>query len=119
MILVDTSVWVHHLRHGDARLGAKLEAGDVACHPFVIGELACGQLRRRREILAWLARLPRAVVADHDEVLGFVEASGVPGSGIGWIDAHLLASSRLSRAPIWTFDRRMQAAARALDLAVD
>jgi len=119
LILVDTSVWVHHLRHGDARLAAILEAGNVACHPFVIGELACGQLGRRREILAWLAKLPRVAVADPDEVLGFVEASGLPGSDIGWIDAHLLASARLSRAPIWTLDRRLQAAARALDLSVD
>ncbi len=114
MILADTSVWVDHFRRRNARLTELLENAAVLCHPFIVGELACGELDPRREILALLDRRPRAVVADHDEVLAFVESNRLIGSGIGWIDAHLLASAVLSDATIWTLDRRLQRIARTV-----
>jgi predicted nucleic acid-binding protein len=117
VILVDTSVWVEHLRRGSARLAAALDAAEVAVHPFVVGELACGRLRNRHEILALLAALPSVPIAEHREVLAFLEAHDLPGSGIGWVDAHLLASATLVRTPLWTLDRPMASAARALDVA--
>ena len=116
MILVDTSIWVDHLRRGRADLAALLEGGEVLCHPFVIGEIALGQLRRRAEILGLLAVLPSAPVALHDEVLGFIEAHRLAARGIGWVDAHLLASASLAGSQVWTADRRLSAAAHSLDL---
>ncbi|MBI3448637.1 MAG: type II toxin-antitoxin system VapC family toxin [Acidobacteria bacterium] len=113
-MLADTSVWVDHLRGGNAALVSHLERGEVRCHPFVIGELACGRLANRREVLALLESLPQVRRAEHDEVLAFVESNGLGGSGIGWIDAHLLASARLSHVPLWTLDRRLAAVARSL-----
>ncbi|MDQ7844267.1 MAG: PIN domain-containing protein [Armatimonadota bacterium] len=117
MILVDTSVWVDHLRRGSAELGRLLEEGEVVTHPFVIGELACGAVPHRREFLTLLSALPSATVAEHDEVLQFVERHRLYGRGLGWIDVHLLASARLSAAALWTLDRPLQQAAAALRLA--
>jgi predicted nucleic acid-binding protein len=117
-MLVDTSVWVDHLRRGNRRLATLLENAEVECHPFVIGELACGGLSRRTEILPLLAALPQLPVADHDEVLHFVEAHGIAGCGIGWVDAHLLCSVLLSGGRLWTLDRRLAAVARRLGVAV-
>lgn len=117
MILVDTSIWVDHLRRGSAGLVDLLDAGEVLCHPFVIGELSLGHLRRRVEILALLASLPSATLARHDEVLSFVESRQLAGSGVGWVDAHLLASAALASVPIWTADRRLAATAHSLGLA--
>lgn len=114
MILVDTSVWIDHLRRGNAELAVRLEAADVWSHPFVIGELACGNLKRRSDILASLATLPLAPVATHQEVMTFVDASRFWASGIGWIDAHLLASSRLAHLGLWTLDRALALVARRL-----
>lgn len=111
MTLVDTSVWVDHLRSGNRALVSLLERDEVLTHPFVIGELACGRIRNRREILGLLATLPRAVMADHDDVLAFVETYRLPGRGIGWIDAHLLASARLSHARLITLDSSLSRAA--------
>jgi predicted nucleic acid-binding protein len=116
MILVDTSVWVDHLRRGNASLSARLDSAEVLCHPFVIGELACGNLTRRKEILSLLAKLPACTVAEHAEVLAFVETNGLIASGIGWIDAHLLASVVLSHTQLWTLDRRLAEIARSLGL---
>ena len=108
MILADTSVWLDHLRRGSEDLARLLEAGDVLVHPFVIGELACGNLRNRGEILGLLAGLPAAVTASDAEVLHFVEERRLSGKGIGWIDAHLLASAALTAgARLWTRDRRL------------
>jgi predicted nucleic acid-binding protein len=118
-VLVDTSVWVDHLRHGNERLARRLHEGDVWAHPFVIGELACGHLRRRAEIMSLLATLQQAPVVGHAEALDFVESQALFGRGLGWIDVHLLASARLARLGIWTLDRRLQAAARALRLVAD
>ncbi len=112
--LVDTSVWVEHFKRGDARLVVLLESVEVLCHPFIIGELLCGGLERGQEILGLLRALPQVITAGHDEVLSFVEVNRLAGSGIGWIDAHLLASAALSGAILWTFDRRLAAVARRL-----
>lgn len=114
MILVDTSVWVDHLRDGDAALQDALLNGRVVTHPFVIGELACGALRRRHEVLGLLAALPAARLATHDEALALVAGHQLAGSGVGWVDVHLLASARLSHLTLWTRDRSLAAAARQL-----
>ena len=105
---------VEHFRRGNATLSTRLEAAEVICHPFIIGELACGNLARREEILALLAKLPECTVAEHDEVLTFIEKNSLMASGIGWIDAHLLASVVLSRARLWTLDRRLEEVAGSL-----
>ena len=117
MILVDTSIWVGHLRHGNDVLATLLEDTQVLCHPFIVGELACGNLRRRAEILGMMRNLAHAPVADHDEVLTFVERHRLMGLGIGWIDAHLLASTLMAGATLWTLDQPVARAARTL--AVD
>lgn len=112
MIVVDTSVWVEHLRQGSPRLRRLLEEGEVLCHPHVIGELACGTLTRRGEVLGLLRALPRATVASDEEAHRLVEAHGLHGRGIGWIDVHLVASALLSDAELWTLDRRLEREAR-------
>lgn len=117
MILVDTSVWVNHLRRGSERLATLLEEGRVLCHPFVIGELACGSLRNRAEILRLLAELGQARTASHDETMTLVDELRLAGSGIGWIDAHLLASARLSGCGLWTADKALKRAAEAVGVA--
>jgi len=116
--LVDTSVWVDHLRHGDVRLAALLEHQTVLAHPQVIGELALGQLRHRDAVLSELMELPRATVASDDEVLRLIERETLYASGLGYVDAHLLAATRLTPgALIWTRDRRLLSAAEKLSLA--
>ena len=117
MILVDTSVWVDHLRAGNRRLQPLLEDGEVLIHPFVVGELVCGTLRNREEVLTLLQALPEAQTAEHDEAMHVVEREQLYGRGIGWIDAHLLASARLSGATLWTLDRRLSKVASTLELA--
>lgn len=118
MILVDTSIWVEHLRSGNATLAAELVAGRVLVHPFVIGELACRNLKNRREVLDLLARLPAAPVATHAEALDFLERRSLMGRGIGLVDVHLLASAALAPpARLWTRDRRLTTVAAELDLA--
>jgi predicted nucleic acid-binding protein len=116
VILADTSVWVDHLSRANVRMAALLEEGDIAGHPFVIGELALGHLRQRREILALLASLPQATLADHEEVQRFVERRELAGSGLGWVDVHLLAAAALDRSGLWTLDRRLAAVASSLGL---
>ena len=118
MILVDTSVWVDHLRSGNARLAELLERGAVLGHPFVIGEIACGSLTDRGAILALLQHLPMAAVAEPDEVLAYISRHNLHGKGIGYVDAHLLASTALTGGTkLWTCDRRLHALARELGLA--
>jgi predicted nucleic acid-binding protein len=114
MTLVDTSVWVDHFCRGQPALVRLLEGDSVECHPFVIGELACGNLKNRAEILELLQRLPQTPVAEHGDVLAMVERCGLMGAGIGWIDGHLLASAMIARTSIWTIDRRLHAVARKL-----
>jgi hypothetical protein len=119
VILVDTSVWIDHLRRGNPGLAAQLEADLVWCHPFVIGELSCGRLTDRLEILSLLKALPRPPVAEHDEVLEFVDRNELAGSGIGWIDVHLLASARLGGICIWTLDQTLDRIARRLGIGFE
>ena len=116
-MLVDTSVWVDHLRRGNDLLASLLSGGEVHCHPFVIGELSCGHLKRRAEVLALLRNLPGSSVAENDEAIEFVEAHRLMGSGFGWVDVHLLASASLSRIPFWTLEKRLAEIARRLRLA--
>ena len=117
MMLVDTSVWIDHLRHGDAALTAALEAGQVWMHSFVLGELACGNLRSRVEVLGLLQALPPMPVSTNKEVLFFIDQHELMGRGIGYIDVHLLASARLGGAQLWTRDKRLHTVAAELGLA--
>jgi predicted nucleic acid-binding protein len=120
VILVDTSIWIDHLRTSNAALVRLLGEGRVLAHPFVIGELALGNLRNRLMMLEALRQIPRAVPATDDEVLGFIEANGLNGLGVGYIDVHLLASARLTAgARFWTRDQRLAAVAERLDLRAD
>jgi predicted nucleic acid-binding protein len=107
MVLVDTSVWVDHFRNGNALLKDLLNDGTVWCHDFIIGEIACGHLNKRREILSLMKALPRVTVAEHEEVLAFIDTNTLMGKGIGLIDAHLLASALLSQVKIWTLDKKL------------
>jgi predicted nucleic acid-binding protein len=117
VILVDTSVWIDHLRRGNARLAAMLDAGQVVSHPFVIGELACGTVRQRPVVLALLGRLPVSTVATHTEALAFIEGRRLMGRGLGYVDVHLLAAAALDDVRLWTVDKRLHAAARALGVS--
>jgi predicted nucleic acid-binding protein len=117
MVLVDTSIWVSHLQHGNPQLEALLMKGRVVCHPFIIGELACGNLKNRKEILSLLEALPTTTTADHEETLYFIEQHRLMGIGLGFVDVHLLASVRLSRIRFWTRDKRLMAAAAKLDVS--
>lgn len=117
MILVDTSVWIDHLRAGDATLTALLEAERVLIHPFIVGELALGSMRNRETVLDALRDLPAATLATDDEVQRMIDAVPLHGLGIDYVDAHLLASARLtSDSRLWTRDRRLLAAAERLQL---
>lgn len=118
MILVDTSVWIDHLRCGDENLTMLLNRSQVLVHPFVLGELACGNLANRGEVLGLLKALPRVPVATDDEVQIYIERQTLMGRGIGYIDVHLLAAVALEgTARLWTRDKRLQAVADALSLA--
>jgi predicted nucleic acid-binding protein len=118
LILVDTSVWVDHLRRGDARLVALLERASVLMHPFIVGEIACGSLADRKTVLELLRDLPTATVAEVDEVLSYIERQCLWGKGIGYVDVHLLASVALTNgASLWTRDKRLRAAAQELGCA--
>ena len=117
MILVDTSVWIEHLRRGEARLTSLLQETRVAMHPFVLGELACGNLANRAELLSLFEALPRVERASHAEALAFLHDHRLHGTGIGWMDVHLLASARLSGVRFWTNDRSLAQAATRLGLA--
>lgn len=119
MVLVDTSVWIDHLRRTNPTLVGLLESAQVVVHPFVVGELACGSLWRRRDTLELLAMLPTAPMAAHAEVLALVEHRRLWGIGIGWVDAHLLASARLGGIPLWTQDRRLRDCCTALHIAFE
>jgi predicted nucleic acid-binding protein len=115
-VLVDTSVWIDHFREPNPDLEYLLDEGHVATHPFVIGELACGSLRHRGEILRLIQALPFVPVATHDEVLALIERQRLHGAGLGWIDMHLLASAKLGRQSLWSADRRLRKVADGLGL---
>ena len=114
MVLVDTSIWIDHLRSGHAKLTELLNEGKVAIHPFITGELACGNLKNRKEIIALLHALPHIKKADDDEVLLFIEKHKLAGLGIGLIDIHLLASCKLGNAQILTKDKLLLDTAQQL-----
>ena len=114
MTLVDTSVWIDHLRRGDERLGALLDEGMVLIHPFVLGEIASGSLAQRDVVLGHLRYLPEAPLATEPEVHHLLERHRLAGRGLGWIDLHLLASARLAAVPLLTRDRALDEAARAV-----
>ena len=119
MILVDTSVWVDHLRVSDEALAALLDTGAVLAHPFVIGELALGNLRQREIVLNALSDLPHASAATDLEVLHFIDRHALFGRGIGYVDAHLLAAVQLTAgAELWTKDKRLHGVAVGLGLAM-
>ncbi|MEK7843122.1 MAG: type II toxin-antitoxin system VapC family toxin [Pseudomonadota bacterium] len=118
MILADTSVWIDHLRAGDAELAALLNGSQVLMHPFVLGDLACGNLCNRTEVLDLLKGLPMAALATDEEVLFFIERHALMGCGIGYVDAHLLAAVALGgETRIWTRDKRLRTVADAMALA--
>jgi len=116
MILVDTSVWVDHLRNGNAQLKDWLNSNEVIVHPFVIGELACGSMQNRSKVLSLLSQLPEAIVANHHEVLTLVENNRLFATGIGWIDAHLIASALLSKSKLMTLDKPLSKIASVLGM---
>jgi predicted nucleic acid-binding protein len=114
MTLVDTSVWIDHLRKGDAELAALLDEGVVLVHPFVIGEIACGTSRQREVVLGHLRHLPAAPLATEVEVHHLLERHRLGGRGLGWVDLHLLASARLAAVPLITRDRALQEVAQCV-----
>jgi hypothetical protein len=116
MILADTSVWISHFRSPHLHLQTLLSAELVLMHPFVIGEISCGNLPRRGEALGWLRRLPLVPMAGNQEVMELIERRRLWGRGIGWVDAHLLASALLTRCRLWSFDQQLQAAAHFLNI---
>jgi predicted nucleic acid-binding protein len=118
VILVDTSVWIDHLKRDDPQLKALLLDAKVAIHPFIIGELASGNLRKRTEILSLLMALPLVKQATHMEVMHLVERRSLFGIGLGWIDLHLLAAALISRVPILTRDKSLHAAAVRLNIEI-
>jgi predicted nucleic acid-binding protein len=116
MTLVDTSIWVNHFRSGVPELENLLEQNLVGLHPFIIGELACGSLRERGEVIAWLKRLPSAPIARESEVLHMLESNRLWSKGLGWMDMHLLAAAMISGWTLWTADASLAAAIAALRL---
>ena len=118
MILVDTSVWIDHLAHGDSQLRSLLEDGEVLMHPFIVAEIALGSLSHRADTVGALQALPEAPVAQHHEVMSFLDSERLFGLGIGYVDLHLLAAVRLAQSSkLWTRDRRLLEAALKLNLA--
>ena len=114
MVLVDTSIWVDHFRKASRRLASLLEVEEVAIHSFVLGELACGNLQNRKEIIALLHALPHATKVEDDEILLFIERHRLMGRGIGLIDAHILASCCMNSCLLWTRDKRLRAVAQEM-----
>jgi hypothetical protein len=117
MILADTNVWIKHFREPDAELISHLNIGFVACHPFIVGELACVNLGNRSEILELLQALPSSPIVETTEILEFIENNSLMGCGLGYVDIHLLASSIIGNIVLWTLDRRLNEAATELGVA--
>ena len=116
MTLVDTSIWIDHFRKGNAHLKELLVNAHVACHPFIIGELACRNLRQRSEIILLLHALPSVNTVTNDEILYFIEEKRLTGLGIGIVDVHLLASAIMTNTPLWTSDARLKEVAKRLKI---
>lgn len=118
MILLDASVWIDHIRAPQQGATSLLDGGKVLCHPFVIGEVALGQFRERDLVLPLMYRLPTAELASHPEVMSFIDRYRMFGTGIGYVDAHLLASTLLTPdAKLWTRDKGLKRLAEELNLA--
>ena len=117
MILVDTSIWVSHLRRHNQRLDDLLGFELIFCHPFIIGEISCGNLKDRSLVLSLLAQLPQPPVVTHQEVFGFIEQHRLMGLGLGFIDIHLLASCQIACLSLWTEDKPLHKVAQHLGLA--
>ena len=117
MVLVDTSIWINHLRKGQPTLREMLIDGEVTCHPFIVGELACGNLSNRAEFFSLLQTLPMVPVADQAEVLYFIEKHNLMGKGVGFVDIHILASAHLAHMPIWTSDKRLQSITLGMNIS--
>ncbi len=117
MVLVDTSVWVAHLRTGNVGLETLLDEGMVACHPFIVGELACGNLKNRAEILSLLQALPPTIQVEHEKVMKFIDGHALMGNGLGYIDIHLIASALLTEIPLWTVDKKLNEFSSKLGIA--
>ncbi|MGD8535154.1 MAG: type II toxin-antitoxin system VapC family toxin [Candidatus Aminicenantes bacterium] len=117
MVLVDTSIWVSHFREGNPHLKNLLLNGNVVCHSYIIGELACGNLQNREEILSLMQALPAVVTAEHEEVLQLIDTHQLMGIGLGYVDVHLLASALLSGILLWTEDKKLKEAARKLNVS--
>jgi predicted nucleic acid-binding protein len=116
MVIVDTSIWVTHLRQGSRQLEKLLMDAEVMCHPFIIGELVCGNLKNRNEIISLLQSLPMAPTIEFDEFLFFIDRNHLMGKGVGFVDVHLLASAQLTGIPLWTADKRLKSAADQLQV---
>jgi len=117
VVLADTSIWIDHLRKGKESLENLLLDAEIICHPYIIGELACGQLKNRDEILDLLQALPSAPTVSNDEFLFFIKEHHLMGIGIGFVDIHLLAATRLSSSHLWTGDKRLESAADRLGIS--
>lgn len=118
MILVDSSVWISHLRASDKKLVTLLLNDQVLTHPYIIGEVACGRFKQRKEILDLLQKLPCAAGASFEEALTYLENEKLFGTGLGWVDIHLIASAKLSKAKLWTFDKKLLRQAQTLKIAL-
>jgi predicted nucleic acid-binding protein len=116
MVVVDTSIWVTHLHQGSRQLEKLLMDAEVMCHPFIVGELACGNLKNRNEIIPLLQSLPMAPTIEFDEFLFFIDRNHLMGKGVGFVDVHLLASAQLTGVPLWTADKSLKSAANQLAL---
>ncbi len=116
MVLVDTSIWINHLRDGNKNLEDLLSKGKVMCHAHIIGELACGNIKNRKQILSLLRALPLSPLVEFDEYLYFIDEHKLHGVKIGFVDIHLLASAQLAQVKLWTDDKRLSSAAANLGI---
>jgi predicted nucleic acid-binding protein len=119
VIVVDASIWIDHFRRADPRLSEAMTQKQTLMHPFVIGEIALGSIGQRQSVILMLRGQHKAPVATHDEVLDLIERERLYGLGIGYVDAHLLASARLANATLWTHDKRLDLAADRLGIRAD
>ena len=115
MVLVDTSVWVSHFRKTHDGLVELLNNGEVVCHPFIVCELACGNLKNRKTVISLMEALPVAFPVEHEEVIAFIEAHRLMGKGLGYMDVHLLAAALLTGVSLWTLDKKLDKAAQELN----
>lgn len=116
MVIIDTSVWIAHFRKANAHLQKLLSEGEVFCHHFIVGEIACGNIHNRTEIISLMQALPSTPIAAQEEILSFIDHKKLYGAGIGLIDVHLLASAFLTKASVWTVDNKLQRVAAKLNI---